>query len=288
MVQGQNTTIHHVSDTALWIAYHRAQESDRPDALFKDPLAHVLSGKKGEAIAAYMGRTALQVGWTVAIRTHIIDNYIQEAIRDGVDAVVNLGAGLDTRPLRMNLPESLLWVEVDYPTMIDYKEKMIGKEKARCRLERVRLDLSMIEKRKAFFDEVSRRAKKILILTEGVIPYLTEADVGELAKELRSYPPFQFWIAEHYSPLSYKYLRSPKRLKKMKNAPFRFYPDDWFGFFKKGGWTPRETRYLPETSKKLGRKIPAPWWVYIFTAFMSKERVTQHMRNMGYTLFIQN
>jgi methyltransferase (TIGR00027 family) len=287
MVQPQNTTIHHVSDTALWIAYHRAQESERADALFKDPFARVLGGEKGKAIAAHMGNTAYQVGWTVAIRTHIIDNYIQETIREGVDAVINLGAGLDARPLRMNLPESLLWIEVDYPPMIDYKEKMVGKEKAHCRLERVRLDLTVTEKRKAFFNEVSQRAKKILVLTEGVIPYLTEADVAELARELHSYPSFQFWISEHYSPLSYKYLRHPKRLKKMKNAPIRFYPEDWLGFFKKEGWTPRETRYLPEVSRELGRKIPAPWWVYILTRFMSKKKIEQHMRNMGYALFVR-
>jgi Leucine carboxyl methyltransferase len=56
--------------------------------------------------------------------------------------VVNLAAGLDTRPYRMDLPSSRLWVEVDLPDLLDYKEEVLKSESPRCRLERVRLDLS--------------------------------------------------------------------------------------------------------------------------------------------------
>jgi O-methyltransferase involved in polyketide biosynthesis len=34
--------IEHVTDTAFWIASLRALESERPDALFHDPLAAIL------------------------------------------------------------------------------------------------------------------------------------------------------------------------------------------------------------------------------------------------------
>ena len=40
-----------ISDTALWVAYYRAQETDRPDALFRDPFARALAGERGEKIA---------------------------------------------------------------------------------------------------------------------------------------------------------------------------------------------------------------------------------------------
>ncbi|MGD0484992.1 MAG: hypothetical protein ABSB58_10150, partial [Gemmatimonadales bacterium] len=36
--------IEHVSDTARWVAVHRAMESERPDALFRDPFARRLAG----------------------------------------------------------------------------------------------------------------------------------------------------------------------------------------------------------------------------------------------------
>jgi O-methyltransferase involved in polyketide biosynthesis len=38
-----DTLIENVSDTAFWIAHCRALESERPDALFHDPLAGLLA-----------------------------------------------------------------------------------------------------------------------------------------------------------------------------------------------------------------------------------------------------
>ena len=57
----------------------------------------------------------------MVIRTLIIDDLIENAVAAGIDTVVNLGAGLDARPYRMKLPESLHWIEVDYPQVIDWK-----------------------------------------------------------------------------------------------------------------------------------------------------------------------
>ena len=121
----QDSTINHVSDTALWVAHYRTLESERPDALFHDPLAKKLVGERGKEIAENMGKTAKYTSWTLIVRTFIIDKFIQALVSDGVDTIVNIGAGVDTRPYRMQLPQSLLWIEVDYPHLIDYKEKII-------------------------------------------------------------------------------------------------------------------------------------------------------------------
>ena len=40
-----------VSGTALWVAYFRARETERADALFKDPYAERLAGEQGFQIA---------------------------------------------------------------------------------------------------------------------------------------------------------------------------------------------------------------------------------------------
>lgn len=60
------------------------------------------------------------MSWVLTIRTVAIDRLIVMAIENGVDTVINLGAGLDTRPYRMKLPSLLRWIEVDFPHMIDY------------------------------------------------------------------------------------------------------------------------------------------------------------------------
>ena len=100
--------------------------------------------------------------WTsqiVVIRTCVIDDFIQHAIAQGVDAIVNLGAGLDTRPYRMDLPESLLWIEVDYPRVIEFKDERLAGQHPRCKLERVPLDLAKSAER-ASCSKASTRARK--------------------------------------------------------------------------------------------------------------------------------
>ena len=51
-----STPISHVSDTAHWVAMYRAMESERPDALFRDPHARRLAGPpflRGLALGAF-------------------------------------------------------------------------------------------------------------------------------------------------------------------------------------------------------------------------------------------
>src|SRR5580704_7908520 len=96
--------VRNVSDTARWVAVYRAQESARPDALFKDAYADKLAGERGRAIAAHVPRQA-RSGWPMVVRTRVMDDLIVASIADGCDRVLNLAAGFDTRPYRMALPE---------------------------------------------------------------------------------------------------------------------------------------------------------------------------------------
>src|SRR5690242_15390724 len=102
--------VSNVSDTARWVAVHRAWESARRDALFKDPFAERLAGQRGQEIAAKLGRIrSVRNGWPVITRTKLMDDLVLASVREGCDCVLNLAAGLDSRPYRMALPESLLW-----------------------------------------------------------------------------------------------------------------------------------------------------------------------------------
>src|SRR5262249_40428802 len=162
--------IRNISDTALWVAVYRARETDRPDALFRDPLARRLAGERGEQIARSM-QFGERHAWSYVARTWVVDRIITEQVRLGADMVVNLAAGLDTRPYRMELPRSLQWIEVDLPGMIDYKEQVLSGEKAPCELKRVRLDLSNVNARHDLFAELGRSAKRVLVLCEGLLIY---------------------------------------------------------------------------------------------------------------------
>ena len=141
--------IQNVSDTAFMVAGFRAAETERERPLFRDPLAAKIAGEHGRNILATVPKSFVGA-WSVVIRTGIIDGLIEQAVRDGVDTILNLGAGLDTRPYRMDLPRSLRFVEVDFPDVIALKEARLADEEPRCRLERVALDLTDRAARTAF------------------------------------------------------------------------------------------------------------------------------------------
>jgi methyltransferase (TIGR00027 family) len=265
-----------VSDTAFWIAHYRAVETARPDALFQDPLAEVLAGEQGRKIARAMPMPFM-TGWVVVIRTCIIDDYLRQALSEGIDAVVNLGAGLDTRPYRMNLPEWLLWVEADYPQVIEFKEKRLSGQTPRCRLERTKLDLANVAERRQLLETIKARCTRILVLTEGVISYWSVEEVGSLADDLERLGCVRYWIADYFSPQVAKFRRRWGGMRKrMRNAPFRFTPKDWFAFFREHGWSAKEIRYLADEGDRLGRPIRLPLlWRLLLRAralLVSRER----------------
>src|SRR5438045_9748647 len=96
-----------VSDTARWVAMYRAMESERPDALFHDPYARRLAGPAGEQILASMPQ-GRRWAWPMIVRTAVMDEIVMRLVKEaGVDTALNLAAGLDARPYRLDLPSHL-------------------------------------------------------------------------------------------------------------------------------------------------------------------------------------
>ena len=176
--------IEHISDTARWVATYRAMESERPDALFRDPLARRLGGERGQQIVRTMAGASTS-GWVIAVRTAVLDEFIMRGIEEGVDLVLNLAAGFDARPYRLALPSTLTWVEVDFPGVIEEKTKLLEGETPRCRLERITADLSDAEARRAVFSRVGAQCRKAMVLTEGLLMYLGEQEKEQLCGIIR-------------------------------------------------------------------------------------------------------
>src|SRR2546426_937733 len=186
--------IQHVSDTARWVALYRAMESDRRDALFRDPYARRLAGERAERILAGMKR-GREWAWPMIVRTAVMDELILRAIeRDGVTTVLNLAAGLDARPYRLPLPPSLRWVEVDFPDVIAYKQEQLAVERPVCVLEQVGADLTDVARRRALFAEIGGAGRPVLVVTEGLLIYLTREQVAALADDLAAQPSFRWWL----------------------------------------------------------------------------------------------
>lgn len=249
----EDRLIRNVSDTALWVAAYRAQETERPDALFSDPFARKLAGERGQKIAVatpFQGKNS----WPFVARTLSFDDIVTTQVQKGVDMVVNLAAGLDARPYRMSLPASLKWIEVDLPDILTYKEEILADDKPVCSLERIRLDLSNVSARRELFADLGRRARKALVLSEGLLAYFTAEEVSSLATDLAAPPSFQLWANDIGSPGLMRMLQ--KRLEKQlgpANSPLKFAPPEGPGFFTNFGWKAIEIRNVLKTAARVKR-----------------------------------
>jgi methyltransferase (TIGR00027 family) len=245
--------VRNISDTARWAAYFRAEETKRPDALFRDPYAERLAGARGVDIANTLPE-GNKHAWAWVARTYLFDQFIAREIQAGTDMVVNLAAGLDARPYRMQLPASLRWIEIDLPELLSYKELVLAKEKPVCALERIRLDLSDANSRRAVFARLNGRAKRALVLTEGLLIYLSAEDVGALARDLTACSAFQSWIVDIASPGLLRMMQrtAGKKLSEV-GAPFKFGPPEGPEFFVPHGWERKDVQGVLKTASRFRR-----------------------------------
>jgi methyltransferase (TIGR00027 family) len=245
--------IRNISDTARWVASYRAAETARPDAVFRDVYAEKLAGERGKQIAAAMPYQDKN-SWPFVARTVLFDEVITEQIQAGVDTVINLAAGLDARPYRMALPASLKWIEVDLPEILEYKEGILANEKPVCSLQRIRADLVDVDGRRRLFAELGSKAKKVLIVTEGLISYLSPEEVGVFSRDLAAPASFQLWANDFGSPGLLKMLQKQvgEHLNNA-NAPLKFGPPEGPAFFEPFGWKPIEVRSLIKAAARLKR-----------------------------------
>ncbi len=248
-----------VADTAAWVAAYRAIESRRDDALFHDPFADRLAGERGRRIATEIDG-AENFAWMVAVRTWVIDELVTAAVADGVDTVLNLGAGMDTRPYRLALPPALRWIEVDHPRIVEAKNVGLASERSVCSLTRVPMDLADATERRKLFHGAAAGSRKVLAIAEGVIGYLTNDEVGALADDLASNQPFKQWIVDYSSPMLQRAMRRRHKFRaQFRMAPIRFDPPDWELFFKTHRWRIATMRYLGVDGERRERPMPLPW-----------------------------
>lgn len=245
--------IENISDTARWVAVFRAEESERPDAVFHDPYARRLAGEKGDQIANAI-TFSRENSWSFTARTFLFDEFIKQHVADDFDTIINLASGLDARPYRMDLPSTLRWVDVDLPEMIDYKKQVLSKEKPNCDLEFVSLDLANRTARLELFERIHNNCKKALVATEGLMIYLTYEQAGELATDLSSQKHFHRWVLDLQSPGLLKLAKEKMGAAiKEGNAEFQFAPDEGEQWFYQYGWKHLESGSTLKTAAKLNR-----------------------------------
>ena len=124
-------------------------------------------------------KRARGVWGSVLCRKRYIDDALQEAAGAGIQSVVNLGAGMDTRAYRSTVPGAIPVFEVDLPENIAYKRekirKVFGKVPANVSLVPVDFDGGDLESSLAA--QGFRIGQKGFFIWEGVTQYLGEEGV---------------------------------------------------------------------------------------------------------------
>jgi methyltransferase (TIGR00027 family) len=277
--------IGHISDTARWVAVYRAMESERPDAIFKDPFARRLAGEQGQAIVDQL-KHGRQMAWAMIVRTAVFDEIILDLISRGeIDLVLDLAAGLDTRPWRLPLPSTFRWVDVDLPAQLEYKAEAMRGEKPNCIYQAIPADLARPTSRAALFSQLKADGARALVLTEGLIIYLTEQQVRSLATDLHAQAFARWWLTDLASPRLLRMIRkSTAKTFEQSNASFQFGPAEGPDFFLPLGWKPVVFRSSMEEARRLRREMPYMWIWRIVGSLSSAKRREEFRRMSGYLL----
>jgi len=249
-----------VNQTALMVAAARAIETARPAGtrLFSDPYAALLCQTSTEELQKRMQAEDVHGfgGNVMSVRTLYIDREIEKAVNQGlrVRQIVNLGAGMDTRAFRLNLPADLTFFELDMKAIINYKNTILQNNNATPTCKRVTLcaDLTVRdETRYAKYHIASNEWVAALLnagfnpketaffLLEGLVTYLEKEQVEHLIGTIHDLasPGSNILVSTLHSSFLKKDTGSEiaSRMKE-RGAEWKYACDDPATLIKSHGW----------------------------------------------------
>jgi O-methyltransferase involved in polyketide biosynthesis len=191
-------------ETMLLALYSRAMESRSKDPLLRD----VMAEEAIERIDYDFERTkpshveSLQV----VLRAKHLDLWTEEFLAYHPDArVLHLGCGLDSRAYRVDPPPGVLWIDVDYPDVIELRQKLYPERAGYCMIGSSVTD-------PGWLDEVPKD-RPAWIVAEGLTYYLSESDLKTLLNRLTGHFPSGQMAFDAVSRLGAKLAKNNARIR---------------------------------------------------------------------------
>jgi methyltransferase (TIGR00027 family) len=251
--------------TARWIAAARAREISRPDRLFDDPWAAELAGPDGFAMLTAREPDGKANAY-LPIRTRFFDDLITRHC-DWADQIVLLGAGHDTRALRLPLPAHGTVFALDQPDVLDATTQVIS---------RVRADHSSgpawvpvaVDLRAPWHDHLLGSgfdpASPTLWIAEGLLYYLTHDQVDDLlTTAARLSHTRATFAADTFGTglLDLPAMRGYVESRRRSGMHPPFCTDDPTGLLHRTGWSLDRIVEPGQDSANFGRlpALPDPW-----------------------------
>jgi methyltransferase (TIGR00027 family) len=181
-----------IPETLLIPVWARAAETNRNKPMIRDHKAVEMVSRINYDFSRFEKSWLTQVG--ISVRTELLDKAVSAFVRKNPDAVViNLGAGLDTRYVRMNL-DNILWYELDVPEVISLRRRFFDETDHYCFLSKSVFDLSWIE-------DVDYTGRPVLFIAEGLFMYFEEAEVKSLLNRIANRFPGADMLFEMLAPI---------------------------------------------------------------------------------------
>lgn len=206
-----------VSETLLINVYMRHLDFKGAAPILNDPFSSAVVEQIDYDFAKFNDAHLSKTG-TVIRAKFFDDETLQLAAEFDCPIIVQLGAGLDTRPLRLQkaLPSALFY-DLDLPDVIAVRDALLPKAENNFSLPRSMLDLS-------WMDELAAKhgSTGYIFILEGVSMYFEKEEFKKffiaLAQKFRGYV-----LSDFMSDFSVKKFDSKRHdaMRHMQNAPFK-------------------------------------------------------------------
>jgi O-methyltransferase involved in polyketide biosynthesis/nucleoside-diphosphate-sugar epimerase len=218
--------------SAMITAWVRSIESSKKDRLFNDPFAEYLSNRPNLEF--------------LSVRTKLFDQELVKAVSMlNTDCqIVILGAGMDTRALRLEELSHIPVFEIDLPLVVNTKNKLMKQHQiSRGNYAQIEANLEDTEWPQLLKNAGFQYSVPTIWLAEGLLTYLENNKAIELFKKMYAISATSSVVLADI----------PDQSAAGKNNRIRFTcdnPNVWFG---KSNWASTDT-ILPESNADLQRQ----------------------------------
>lgn len=160
-----------VPETMLQTLYARTAHSKRSDHKFYDAKAIEIVEQLDYDFSKAEKDMAMSAG--VIARTILLDKMVGDFVKENPKGtVVNIACGLDTRFYRVD-NGSIRWYNLDLPETIAVRRRFLTENGRVSMIAKSAMD-------ETWADDIDETENRTLIVMEGLVMYLTEADVKQI------------------------------------------------------------------------------------------------------------
>jgi O-methyltransferase involved in polyketide biosynthesis len=203
-MQPQKINLTREKATLLITLYGKAGESQMPDSLLNDHFAADAVRRLDYDFTKLQIRRDDMIG--LAMRAKVLDDWVLEFIAGNPDAtVLHLGCGLDSRVYRVDPPRHIRWFDVDYPEVIELRRQLYPGRDGYTMIGASVTEPGLLE--------TVPRDRPVLVIAEGLLPYLPREEVPLLFKRLTAHFPSGEIAFDGYSKLGLWIIQHNRMIK---------------------------------------------------------------------------